>query len=353
MADYVVAGESGRPVTMDDIPSVRLLRGEDPEPLLMRTVHRNDRRGAVALLKAAPCSTPTGRSKRPSRSSRTSPIRRAPSAQAVFLAQVSAAAGVVAGLRADAAQRRRLAVPRLADWCAVDLVDEDGDREPVAVAHADPAKLRWPSSCAPIEPAQLDPSTGSGGCCAPASRCCIREIPDEMLVAAARRRGAPRAAARRRLTLGADRADAVGSRTIGAMTLVSAESGRSFDAVRLEFAEQIAARRRWRSRTPGCTASARRSPTRCSRACCPTRCRRSPAGRSRALYRPGRRRSEVGGDFYDVWQLDDDWLLIIGDVTGKGVAGGGADLAGPSHHAGRLGVRRAARPRSWRGSTRR
>ena len=27
----------------------------------------------------------------------------------------------------------------------------------------------------------------------------------------------------------------------------------------------------------------------------------------------------MGGDFYDVWQLDDGWMLIIGDVTGKGV----------------------------------
>ena len=35
----------------------------------------------------------------------------------------------------------RLAVPWLADWCAVDLPDEHGGIEQVALAHADPAKV--------------------------------------------------------------------------------------------------------------------------------------------------------------------------------------------------------------------
>jgi sigma-B regulation protein RsbU (phosphoserine phosphatase) len=29
--------------------------------------------------------------------------------------------------------------------------------------------------------------------------------------------------------------------------------------------------------------------------------------------------SLVGGDFYDVWSVGDGWMMIIGDVTGKGV----------------------------------
>ena len=39
-----------------------------------------------------------------------------------------------------------------------------------------------------------------------------------------------------------------------------------------------------------------------------------------ALLRPAR---EIGGDFYDFYFLDDDWLcFLIGDVSGKGVPGG-------------------------------
>src|SRR5579875_2587527 len=40
MADYIVLAEDGSEVTMDAIPSVRLLRGETPEPLLIQTIHR-------------------------------------------------------------------------------------------------------------------------------------------------------------------------------------------------------------------------------------------------------------------------------------------------------------------------
>jgi sigma-B regulation protein RsbU (phosphoserine phosphatase) len=39
-----------------------------------------------------------------------------------------------------------------------------------------------------------------------------------------------------------------------------------------------------------------------------------------AAYRPAGRGDEVGGDFYDVFQVDvDDWVIVLGDVCGKGV----------------------------------
>jgi sigma-B regulation protein RsbU (phosphoserine phosphatase) len=39
-----------------------------------------------------------------------------------------------------------------------------------------------------------------------------------------------------------------------------------------------------------------------------------------AEYRPAGDGSEVGGDFYDIYQAgDDDWVVVIGDVCGKGV----------------------------------
>ncbi len=37
----------------------------------------------------------------------------------------------------------QLAVPRLADWCAVDMLDPDGEVERLAVAHEDPEKVKW------------------------------------------------------------------------------------------------------------------------------------------------------------------------------------------------------------------
>ena len=43
-------------------------------------------------------------------------------------------------------QVARLAVPQIADWCAVDVLTESGEIERVAVHHDDPAGSRWPSS---------------------------------------------------------------------------------------------------------------------------------------------------------------------------------------------------------------
>lgn len=39
-----------------------------------------------------------------------------------------------------------------------------------------------------------------------------------------------------------------------------------------------------------------------------------------AVYRPAGTGEEVGGDFYDVFQIgEDDWVVVVGDVCGKGV----------------------------------
>jgi serine phosphatase RsbU (regulator of sigma subunit) len=37
-----------------------------------------------------------------------------------------------------------------------------------------------------------------------------------------------------------------------------------------------------------------------------------------ALYRPAGAENEVGGDFYDAFAVADGWMVVIGDVTGKG-----------------------------------
>jgi len=37
-----------------------------------------------------------------------------------------------------------------------------------------------------------------------------------------------------------------------------------------------------------------------------------------ATYRPAGAQNEVGGDFYDVFKLPGGWMLVIGDVTGRG-----------------------------------
>ncbi|HXD72652.1 MAG TPA: ATP-binding protein [Vicinamibacterales bacterium] len=135
-----------------------------------------------------------------------------------------------------------LAVPRIADWCAIDIVAADGEIRCAALAHVDPAKAplvedvhcREENPNAPYSPHECIRSR------APAM---IQEITDDMIVAAARG-DAGRLAKIRAL----GRVSyicvpmAVGGRVLGALTLVMSESARRYTEADLRFAEDIAER---------------------------------------------------------------------------------------------------------------
>ena len=118
---------------------------------------------------------------------------------------------------------------------------------------------------------------------------------------------------------GADRADDGRERTIGALTMVSAESGRTFDQSDLEFAEQIAERAALAVENARLYSERSEVARTLQRSLLPEALPEIPGWEIAALYRPAGQGTEVGGDFYDFWQVDGDWLMMIGDVTGKGV----------------------------------
>ncbi len=137
----------------------------------------------------------------------------------------------------------RQAVPHLADWCAVDMKSNDGVVERLAVAHIDPAKVEWARRIQARYPD--DPNSASG---VPAV---IREgrpefypyIPREMLTAAARDDE------HRRMILEVGFTSAMivpilvhGHEPAGAITFVSAESGRRYTEADLEMAQELARR---------------------------------------------------------------------------------------------------------------
>ena len=62
-----------------------------------------------------------------------------------------------------------------------------------------------------------------------------------------------------------------------------------------------------------------------------------------AVYRPAGDGEEVGGDFYDVFEIaDDDWAVVIGDVCGKGVEA--AVVTAIARHTLRAAAVRTPRP---------
>ncbi|MET0621697.1 MAG: PAS domain S-box protein [Pyrinomonadaceae bacterium] len=134
------------------------------------------------------------------------------------------------------------AVPWVADWCAVDVVGEDGGVRRLAVAHVDPAKVEWARELAERYPYDPDAPHGLPAVLRTGRSELYEEVPDELLVAAAR----DEEQLRIMRELGFSSAMVVPlsahGRTFGAITFVTAESGRRYGHGDIAFAEDLARR---------------------------------------------------------------------------------------------------------------
>ena len=319
MKDYLVWGEDGGVISMDDIPSVRILRGEQAEPLLIRSVHQDTGAERWNLLKAAPLLDEDGEVEATITIIEEVTERKRAELRDAFLAQASAALASSLDYEQTLRNVAQLAVPGIADWCAVDLLDEDGDRRTVAVAHVDPQRLSLAEALRGYVPEQLDPERGIGRVLHTGEAVFYAEIPDEMLVAAAmdeRHLELLRAVGFHSALIVPMR---LGERILGAMTLVGAESGRALDRFDLELSEQVAARAAVaieNSRLYSARSSIART---LQQSLLPEQLPEITGYELASIYLPGVETSMVGGDFYDVWAVRDSWLIVIGDVTGKGI----------------------------------
>jgi PAS domain S-box-containing protein len=342
MGAWETTGEHGEPIVLGDLPSVRVLRGEQPEPLLLRAVDRDSGEERWSLLKTTPVRDPGGEVEAAVTIIEDVTESRRAALRTEFLTR---AADVLAS-SLDYQQTLRnvagLAVPQLADWCAVDLFTDEGAREPVAIAHIDPAKIRTAERLRAFEPKVLNPDQGLGLVLRTGESQLYTDIPDELLVAAAiddeHLRLLREVGMRSVLIVPLS----IRERTIGALTMVSAESGRRFDSSDVEFAEQIAARAALAVERARLYSERSAIALTLQSSLLPDAIPDVPGWEVAALYRPAGHESEVGGDFYDLWQAGDEWLMMIGDVTGKGV--GAATLTSLVRHTARAASEFDSRP---------
>jgi PAS domain S-box-containing protein len=320
MDDYLVFTEDGHPISMDQIPSVRILAGEEASaPLLIRTVHRDTGMQRWNLLKASPLVDEAGEAEATIMVIEDVTEQKRAERQAAFLTH----AGDVLASSLDYQQTLRnvaqLAVPDIADWCAVDLIDEDGDREPVAVAHVDPSRLALAEQLRTYEPERLDPDQGMGLVVRTGEPLLYADISDEMLVEAAvdeRHLELLRAVGFRSALIVPMR---IGTRTLGTLTLVTAESARVLEEPDLHLAEQVAARAAVAIENARLYSERSEIAHTLQQSLLPQELPEIPGYELASAYIPAYAGTEVGGDFYDVWEESDAWMITMGDVTGKGV----------------------------------
>jgi PAS domain S-box-containing protein len=134
-----------------------------------------------------------------------------------------------------------LAVPRIADWCAVDLL-ENGALHRVAVEHRDPARVRLVQILHERYPADLNASIGVPQVIRARSSALIRHVSADLLEDVAR--DAEHLRLLRELGLRSVVIAPLLTRgqILGAITFACAESGRDFDEADRTLAEELARR---------------------------------------------------------------------------------------------------------------
>jgi signal transduction histidine kinase/CHASE3 domain sensor protein len=160
-----------------------------------------------------------------------------------LLAEASELLGSSLDYRQTLARLAAFAVPRLADWCSIDMADDDGRLERIAVAHQDPAKVRWAQELAERFPPDPEAPRGAMHVLRTGEPEFYPEIPAEVLADAVEREPELGAILGE---LGLRSAISVPlnarGRTLGVLTLVQAESGRLYTEGDLELAQELARR---------------------------------------------------------------------------------------------------------------
>jgi PAS domain S-box-containing protein len=234
-----------------------------------------------------------------------------------FLVEVSEA--LVSTLDVEVALERlaALAVPRVADWCSVDLADDEAPRN-VAIAHAEPAMRSLARDLQRRYPPDPDSPTGAAHVIRSGLPELYPTIPDAFVAAAQddehlrllRELGMVSAIVVPLVARGS---------TLGALTLASADSDHHYTQDDLAFAEELARHAALVMDNATLYRREHEAALALQRALLPAEVA-APAGVDVAVrYLPAAPGLEVGGDWYDLVTKDRSLAVVVGDVAGRGV----------------------------------
>jgi serine phosphatase RsbU (regulator of sigma subunit)/PAS domain-containing protein len=320
MPRFRVFDEQGRELDLEHMPGRRLFAGERPEPLLVRNVVRATGEERWIIVRASPVTDPeTGRILYAVNVfENITAVKRVQLAES-FMAGASRVLASSLDYGETLQRVARLTVPHLASWCAVDLLNERGEIERVAVHHPDPAmmelaeRLNRDYRLSPDEPSGVPEVIRTG------EARVYTDIPPDALALYARDN-------KHLELLSAIGATAVilvpmigAAGTIGTITLVSSGEDRKLSEEDLPLAERLARRAGTAVENARLYTERTRIAHTLQKALLPESLPDIPGAEVASRYCAAGELNEVGGDFYDVFEQGTGrWMLVIGDVCGKG-----------------------------------
>jgi GAF domain-containing protein len=241
-----------------------------------------------------------------------------------FLAEASEILGSSLDYRRSLEKVAALAVPQVADWCTVHIVETTGAVSAVAVTHADPQQTVAARQLEDLYPVDTSAPAGIGA----AIRAGRVELQAEVGEAWIRSVAADDEHARRLRDLDLRSVVVVPfvarGNSLGAISLGMTGSGRRWDLADLGLAEDLARRAATAVDISRLYDERSEVARKLQESLLPPSLPEIPGIEVDVRYRATGEGTEVGGDFYDVFATGDGaWAAVIGDVCGKG-----ADAAG-------------------------
>jgi serine phosphatase RsbU (regulator of sigma subunit)/PAS domain-containing protein len=315
---FEMTDEHGGPLEVARLPGRIALAGGRPESLIVRSRMAGTREWRWTRVKSTPVFETDGTVRLAINVIEdVTELKRAEQGQR-FLAEAGRVLAGSLDYEETLAAVAQLAVPGIADWCAVDAL-AGGEIKRVATAHADPRKVAEVLEIAERYPSDPASSTGIHAVMRSRRSELWSEIPDEMLAAAAK--DEEHLALLRSIGMTSAMVVPMLARetVVGVITFVSAETGHAFDAGDLELAESLASRAATAIENSRLYAARSAIARTLQASLLPPALPDVPGFELAALYHSASEGTEVGGDFYDVFNTaEDQWYAVVGDVCGKG-----------------------------------
>ncbi|MDX6672038.1 MAG: hypothetical protein QOI91_2401 [Solirubrobacteraceae bacterium] len=317
---FDILDEDGEPLPHDRLPGRRALRGETPEPTVVRYRSTDTGEERWSVVKATPIRDEAGEVDLAISIMEDVTERMRTQRAERFLSDSSKLLSTSLDYGTTLQRVADLAVVEIADWCGVDVVDERGRLDRVALAAADPERVALAQELRERYPPDPEADAGTHAVLRTGQSVLYPEVPEELL----RRSAHDERHLELMRDLGLRSAMIVPmvarGRPLGVISFVASDPGRRYDQEDLALAEELGRRAAIAVDNARLYSERAYIARALQESLLPPALPEIPGVDVAARFRAAGQGNEVGGDFYDLFDTGrpQRWAVVMGDVCGKG-----------------------------------
>ena len=309
---FELRDEAGNQLARESLPRHQVLRGEEADPMVFELIDHETGAESWRLERSNPITGPDGGALYVVTTIEDiTAVKQAEFGQRVLASSaeaIASAADFTGALEALA----KAVVPEIADWCAVSVPNDEGTIERLATSDPDPEMIALDERLR----AGLQVRAGMTLSMADvlrASKPVTAELPAEplpgwVLLKPIRPAGVD--------AIEGD--DSARRQAIGILTLVNRSGRRAFSAEEIRLARAVADRAGVAVLNSKLASERAKIAETLQRELLPPLLPEVEGWSMAAMYRPAGEQNRAGGDFYDVFEGPEGWVVVLGDVEGHG-----------------------------------